>query len=108
MLLGDLSGISQMKEKEITEPKAGAVLIRISAVGLCGTDYEILTNEMQYYKTGQAKLPIVPGHEWCGTIEKTGENVRGFEPGDLVTGECTVRCGFCENCQFASDVTGGK
>lgn len=89
----------QMEEKEIKRPDKGEVLIKVCAVGLCGTDYEILSNEMQYYKTGQAKLPIVPGHEWAGIVEELGPGVTDFAVGDLVTGECTVRCGFCTYCQ---------
>ena len=84
-----------MEEIPVREPGPGEVLIRIEAVGLCGTDYGILSNEMQYYKTGQAKLPIVPGHEWAGCVEKVGPGVKEFQVGDQVTGECTVRCGFC-------------
>lgn len=89
----------QMEEKEVKRPEAGEVLVKIYAVGLCGTDYEILSNEMQYYRTGQARLPIVPGHEWAGIIEDLGSDVQGFAVGDRVTGECTVRCGFCSYCQ---------
>lgn len=88
-----------MEEIPVREPGPGEVLIRIEAVGLCGTDYGILSNEMQYYKTGQAKLPIVPGHEWAGCVEKVGPGVKEFQVRDQVTGECTVRCGFCSYCQ---------
>lgn len=89
----------EMEECEVKPPKAGEVLIKIEAVGLCGTDVGILGNEMQYYKSGQAKLPIIPGHEWSGYIVEVGKNVKEFKIGDSVTGECTVRCGFCSYCQ---------
>lgn len=89
----------KMEECEIKPPAQGEVLIKVEAVGLCGTDVGILSNEMQYYKTGQAKLPIIPGHEWSGYIVETGAGVKDFVPGDAVTGECTVRCGFCSYCQ---------
>lgn len=83
----------------VDEPKAGEVLVKVKAVGICGTDYEIYTNEMVYIKTGRAILPITPGHEWAGIVEKVGDGVKNFKSGDKVTGECTIGCGTCEYCQ---------
>ncbi len=86
------------ENRGIKHPGAGEVLIKIKAAGLCGTDVEVLSNEMFYYTSGMAKLPITPGHEWCGVIEELGEGVTGFAVGDNVTGECTVNCGHCAMC----------
>ncbi len=86
------------EDRGIKQPGKGEVLIRVMAAGLCGTDVGILTNKMFYYTSGMAKLPIVPGHEWCGVIEKVGEGVDNFAVGDHVTGECTVNCGHCPQC----------
>jgi len=82
----------------VLAPAPGEVRIKVKAAGVCGTDVEVLTNEMFYYTSGQAKLPIVPGHEWCGVIEEVGEGVTGYKVGDMVTGECTVNCGHCAQC----------
>ncbi len=54
---------------------------------------------MVYINEGLSKLPIIPGHEWAGVIEKIGEGVSGFVPGEKVTGECTVSCGKCFYCE---------
>lgn len=87
------------ENRGIKKPGYGEVLIKVAAAGLCGTDVSVLTNELFYFKTGQAKLPLVPGHEWSGTIEELGEGVKGFAVGDHVSGECTVSCGHCQQCQ---------
>ena len=83
----------------IKQPGRGEVLVKVKAAGLCGTDVDVLTNELFYFKTGLSKVPIVPGHEWSGVIEAIGEEVTGFQVGDHVTGECTVSCGHCHQCQ---------
>ena len=85
-------------DKELPPVPPEHVRIRVKAAGVCGTDVEILTNEMFYYTSGMAKLPITPGHEWSGVIEELGEGVTGFAVGDTVTGECTVACGHCPQC----------
>jgi 2-desacetyl-2-hydroxyethyl bacteriochlorophyllide A dehydrogenase len=86
------------EEVEVKKPGPGEVLIKIKAAGLCGTDAEILSNELFYFKAGMAKLPLIPGHEWSGEIVEKGEGALNFAIGDKVTGECTVSCGFCKQC----------
>ena len=86
------------EDRGVKAPGPGEVLIKVAAAGLCGTDAEVLSNEMFYYTSGMAKLPIVPGHEWCGVIQEVGGGVTGFAVGDKVTGECTVNCGHCPQC----------
>lgn len=86
------------EDVEVQKPGPGEVLIKVKAAGLCGTDAEILSAELFYFKTGMAKLPIIPGHEWSGEIVELGQGVKDFAPGDHVTGECTVACGFCKMC----------
>jgi 2-desacetyl-2-hydroxyethyl bacteriochlorophyllide A dehydrogenase len=86
------------EEREIEKPKSGEVVIKVMAAGICGTDAEILSNELFYITSGMAKLPLIPGHEWAGEIVSLGEGVSDFAVGDHVTGECTVACGFCKYC----------
>lgn len=83
--------VKKLRDKE--------VLIKIEAVGLCHTDYELFTNDMAYIKNGLCKLPMIPGHEWSGTIQEIGKDVKDFNVGDKVTGECTISCGQCEFCR---------
>lgn len=88
----------KIEETKIKEPGAGEALIKVKAAGLCGTDYELYTGDMIYIKQGLSSLPLIPGHEWSGVIEKLGPNTEGFKEGDKVTGECTVSCGHCRFC----------
>lgn len=90
---------ARYEEVPIKKPQSGEVLIRIKAVGVCGTDYELYTNDMVYIKEGLCKLPMIPGHEWSGIIEELGESTGEFKIGDKVTGECTVSCGYCSFCK---------
>ena len=88
-----------IEEVAIKQPKQGEALVKVMAAGICGTDYELYTNDMVYIKEGLSNLPIIPGHEWSGVIEQVGEGVKGFRAGDKVSGECTVSCGKCWFCQ---------
>ena len=90
---------AKYEEVPVKKPESGEVVIKVKAVGLCGTDYELYTNDMVYIKEGLCKLPMIPGHEWSGVITEAGENTRGFQIGDKVTGECTVSCGYCSFCK---------
>jgi 2-desacetyl-2-hydroxyethyl bacteriochlorophyllide A dehydrogenase len=85
-------------EIPLQEPGDHDVVIRVKAAGLCGTDYDLYTNDMVYINEGMAKLPIVPGHEWSGIVERVGRKASVFKPGDRVSGECTVSCGKCGFC----------
>ncbi len=78
--------------------KPNEVLIRIAYVGVCETDLEVLRGELGYYKSGWAKYPIVPGHEFSGTIQRVGSKVTNLTVGDEVVGQCILSCGTCEMC----------
>lgn len=79
-------------------PGPDDLVIAPQAVGICGTDLEILSGTMSYISTGLAKYPLVPGHEWSGVVVEVGSNVTGFEVGDIVVGECSIGCGTCDVC----------
>jgi L-iditol 2-dehydrogenase len=78
--------------REIAEPtpRAGEVLVRVRAVGVCGSDLH------QYHNTQswQVNVPVVLGHEFAGVIEAVGEGVQGWQVGDRVACEtAAVICG---------------
>lgn len=76
---------------EIYEDEA---LIKVSAVGVCGTDYHIYTDE---YPTAP---PLTLGHEFSGEVAKLGSRVTGLEIGDRVISELSVMsCGSCLHCK---------
>jgi L-iditol 2-dehydrogenase len=63
------------------------VLLKLRTVGICHSDYELLAGRYII----PISYPVTPGHEWCGEVVETGRNVKGFQPGDRVVGECVVR-----------------
>jgi L-iditol 2-dehydrogenase len=95
-----LSGLRQIEIGEAPEPEltgARDVLLRIDAVGVCGSD-------VHFYRTGRigevvVKYPFVMGHEFAGTIEKAGAEVRGLQPGQRVAVDPLVACGDCDQCR---------
>ena len=79
------------EELELEEPRAGEVLVRIVATGMCHTD---LIVRDQWYPV---PLPVVLGHEGAGVVEDVGEGVAGLEPGDHVV-LTFASCGRCVSC----------
>lgn len=77
-------------------PDSSQVLVRIHACGVCRTDLHVVEGDLM-----EPKLPLVPGHEIIGTVEKTGSGVRMFKPGDRVgipwLGYTCGECRFCES-----------
>jgi S-(hydroxymethyl)glutathione dehydrogenase / alcohol dehydrogenase len=68
------------------------VLVRVSASGICHTDLNIIEGK------SALPLPIVPGHEGCGSVEAVGPEVRRVRPGDRVLASVTPACGSCWWC----------
>ena len=73
--------------------EAGEVKVRISRVGLCGTDFHIFTGNQPYLD-----YPRVMGHELAGRVAEVGEG-SDFAPGDLVTINPYLSCGHCLACR---------
>lgn len=74
-------------------PGPGQVAIRVTAAGICGTDLHIAAGRLPI------PLPIVPGHEYVGVVERVGEGVARIAPGDRVgVGWVQRACGACPSC----------
>lgn len=86
-------------ERPDPTPADGELLIAPQAVGICATDIEIFDGTMAYYRLGQARYPVIPGHEWSGEVVGMAEGVSGFRVGDHVVGEVSIGCGACETCK---------
>jgi L-iditol 2-dehydrogenase len=93
-------GPGDLRFEEIPTPAVGAdeALVRIRAAGICGTDLEIADGTAVHIRSGRARLPFIPGHEWAGEVVEVGRDVQGFAVGDRVTGECSVGCRTCRYC----------
>lgn len=87
--------------QDVDEPVAGpgTVVIEIDRVGVCGTDVEFFTGDMEYLRTGQASYPIRLGHEWTGTVVAVGDDVDAGWLGRRTTGDTMLGCGTCRRCQ---------
>ncbi|WP_319415537.1 galactitol-1-phosphate 5-dehydrogenase [Marispirochaeta aestuarii] len=75
-------------------PKAGEVLIKVKACGICGSDIHGLDGS-----TGRRIPPLIMGHEASGVIEELGPGVKGYAKGDRVTFDSTLFCGECRYCR---------
>ena len=82
----------------VPELKPGEVLVRVAYEGVCATDLEIFEGKLGYFKTGMAKYPIVPGHEFSGTVVAKGVRVTELTENDPVVVECIQGCGECDSC----------
>jgi 2-desacetyl-2-hydroxyethyl bacteriochlorophyllide A dehydrogenase len=88
--------------REVDVPVFGPddVLVETRAVGVCGTDLELVTGELDDPRW--VRFPCVPGHEWSGVVAEVGANVRSFAPGDRVVGEGMVPCLECRPCRLGA------
>lgn len=80
-------------------PASDELLVQVKRVGVCHSDVEVYRQELGVYRSGVARLPIIPGHEWAGEVVECGRDVRGFSIGERVTGECGIGCGSCDLCR---------
>ena len=76
------------------EPGDDEILVRIKAVGICGSDAHGYTG-----KTGRRIPPIIMGHEAAGVVEAMGKNARNVAVGDRITFDSTVYCNQCPACR---------
>ena len=68
-------------------PRTGEVLLRVAAVGVCGSDIPRMLTK------GAHRMPIICGHEFAGHVAEIGEGVPGFEIGELVGVAPLIPCG---------------
>jgi 2-desacetyl-2-hydroxyethyl bacteriochlorophyllide A dehydrogenase len=92
-------GQIDLVEVPAPEPGPGEVAIEVEAVGICGTDLEIIGGNMAYYTAGLAKYPVIIGHEWAGQVVELGEGVSGLSKGDRAVGEVSIGCMACPTCR---------
>jgi len=74
------------------------VLVRVKATSICGTDLHIYGWDR--WSQGRIKPPVTLGHEFCGVVEKVGDEVTAVRPGDFVSAEMHVNCGHCHQCRL--------
>ncbi|PEG60720.1 zinc-dependent alcohol dehydrogenase family protein [Mycolicibacterium boenickei] len=79
---------------EVADPECpdDGVVIEVAATGLCRSDWHAWRGH------DPVGLPIIPGHEFAGTIVAVGDDVSGWQVGDRVTAPFVLGCGRCEFC----------
>ncbi len=80
-------------ELDLDAPGEGEVLLEFIASGLCHSDESIRKGSF-----GNARLPMVGGHEGSGIVRAVGKNVRGIKEGDHVVCSFRPSCGQCDYC----------
>jgi alcohol dehydrogenase, propanol-preferring len=84
-----------LTERQEPEPGPGEVRLRVSACGVCRTDLHVVDGELP-----NPKLPIIPGHEIVGRIDKLGAGVSQLEPGQRAgVPWLGYTCGTCPYCK---------
>jgi len=74
-------------------------LVRVRAASICGTDLHIYAWDP--WSASRIKPPLTFGHEFCGTVERVGEEVTAVAPGDFVSAEMHINCGHCHQCRVS-------
>jgi Zn-dependent alcohol dehydrogenase len=82
-----------IEEVELDPPKAGEVLVRVAAAGVCHSDLRYADGEL-----GVDYWPVILGHEGAGVVEQVGEGVTHVEPGDHVAFCFVPACRTCRYC----------
>jgi threonine 3-dehydrogenase len=77
---------------------AADVLVRVKTASICGTDLHIYGWDR--WSQGRIKPPVTLGHEFCGVVERVGEEVTAVRAGDFVSAEMHVNCGHCHQCRL--------
>jgi len=84
----------QVVEIDVEPPRAGEVLVKIDATGVCHTDAFTLSGD-----DPEGVFPAVLGHEGAGVVVEVGEGVTSLKPGDHVIPLYTAECGECKFCK---------
>ena len=85
-----------LRDEPDPRPGEGQILVKVGAAGICMSDVETLkgTRPAPY-----VKYPVIPGHEWCGTVERLGPGAAGVAVGDRVAVEGHNFCRACAWCR---------
>jgi len=74
-------------------PGPADVILEVAGAGICGTDLHI-------FEGGYApSLPLIPGHEFAGTVAAAGRDVQGLRVGDVVSADPNIPCWRCRYCR---------
>ena len=89
----------QVAYREVEAPAVGPddVLVASREAGLCRTDIEVMTGI--FTDPRWVHFPVIPGHEWAGSVVEVGTNVDSVRAGDRVVCEGLIGCQRCGPCR---------
>ncbi|SES22314.1 zinc-binding dehydrogenase [Salipaludibacillus aurantiacus] len=101
LALEEAGGNLKVMDVPVPEPEADQVLVKVHSVGLNPVDYKLANSPLPEWQ-----FPHIPGLDVAGVVEKTGENVTGWQPGDKVYyhGSLAHQGGFAEYSMTRQDV----
>jgi len=86
----------ELREMPVPEIDEEEVLLRVGGASVCGSDIHQYHNKQSW----PVRVPVVLGHEFCGTVARAGRGVREFKEGDRVVSETAASiCGKCIYCR---------
>lgn len=93
-----LYGVNDLRFEEVKKPapKRGEVLVKVTSVGICGSDIP------RIYQTGAHRHPLIPGHEFSGVVEEAGEGASSSWIGKRVGVFPLIPCKSCLPCREQS------
>lgn len=102
-------GRGDVRVEEVPDAKVGPgdLLLKVAAVGICGTDAHEFDSGPHMFPIDHAHPvsghvgPMIPGHELTGIVAGKADDVEGFEPGSLVVSGAGISCGHCFWCRRA-------
>jgi len=83
----------RIEEVELAPPGPGEVLVKVEVAGVCHSDLSVVNGNRP------RPMPMVLGHEASGVVERVGDGVTRFKPGDHVVFVFMPHCGSCEMCK---------
>lgn len=86
-------GRLELQTRPIPVPGDGQVLVRVAVCGVCSSDVGV------WRGTVPKEFPYSPGHEFCGSLERTGRGVTGLRTGQPVVINPNLGCGTCRYCR---------
>jgi len=96
MVLEAVGAPLALRQRSDPEPGRGEIRVRVAACGVCRTDLHVVDGELP-----DIRVPIVPGHEIVGRVDRVGPGVEGFSLGERVgipwLGHTCGRCPYCRS-----------
>src|SRR5437667_5968230 len=89
---------AEIRDVKVPSPGPNDVLVKVKVASICGTDLHIY--DWDAWAQKRIHPPLIPGHEFCGTVTAVGSEVTTAKEGDFLSAEMLVACGKCFQCRI--------